>query len=86
MAFTFVCSITTPSSVVLQGRKETIQHYKLQDEEHHQQLLFLPPILFVHVGGKEEVGVMCHKITIVELNKRLLNEQANTTNLSPCFF
>lgn len=67
MAFIFVCSITTPR-IVLHAQKETIQCRKPQDEEHHQQFLFAPPILFVYRGGKEEVRVMCCMITIMELN------------------
>jgi len=55
------------SSVILQGQENIIQRCKLRDVEHHQQLLFVPPILFVYKGGNE-VGIMCCKITIVELN------------------
>jgi hypothetical protein len=64
----FHVQLLPSSSVILQGREETIQRCKLQDEEHHQQLLFIPLVLFVYKGGKEEVGVMCCKITIVEFN------------------
>jgi hypothetical protein len=68
MAFIFVCLITTPLKCCFAKAKRNNSTLQTTKQKHHQQLMFAPPILFVYRGGKEEVGVMCCKITIVELN------------------